>query len=65
MSNEAMKNELKEMGLKSSGSREEMIGRLILSKLGEPSAPVQEYVKKHPNYKRGRNATPPPRRGRQ
>ena len=67
MSNEAMKNELKEMAgrHKTSGSREELIGRLVLAKLGEPSAPVQEYIKKHPNYKRGRNATPPPRRGRQ
>ena len=67
MSNEAMKNVLKEMAgrHKTSGSREELIGRLVLAKLGEPSAPVQEYIKKHPNYKRGRNATPPPRRGRQ
>ena len=67
MSNEGMKNELKEMPgrHKTSGSREELIGRLVLAKLGEPSAPVQEYIKKHPNYKRGRNATPPPRRGRQ
>ena len=66
MSNEAMRNELKGMAgrHKTSGSREELIGRLVLAKLGEPSAPVQEYIKKHPNYKRGRNATPPPR-GRQ
>ena len=65
MGNESMKDKLKEMKLKSSGSREEMIGRLILAKLGEPSAPVQEYIKSHPSYKRGRNASPPPRRGRQ
>ena len=66
MSNEAMRNELKGMAgrHKTSGSREELIGRLVLAKLGEPSAPVQEYIKKHPNYKRGRNATPP-QRGRQ
>ena len=67
MSNEAMRNELKGMAgrHKTSGSREELIGRLILAKLGKPSAPaVQEYITKHPYYKRGRNATPP-QRGRQ
>ena len=57
---EQMKDKLRETPgkHKTSGSKEELIGRLILIQFGDPSAPVQEYVKNHPKYPKGRSATP-------